>query len=452
MNRGIISSSERSSLTLRERRRRNTWVAFIAGLVVLLLLPVSSVVAWRAVRDSKAAQEVVSLPVRTVPSTPTALFAVVDERDRLSALSVMALDTDGAGGSVMIIPVQVVIAGTPVGEPRPLSQVFVEEGGEGLRRAVQNMTNSQIDLVSVTNVDDTGALIARAGTVDVDFLENVTDSEQEVTSLIAEKGKNSFSPIEAAAVLTALDVDIEDQRRTPAIRAIWDGIAVSVDAGKLGATPAPVVPDIGVQVPADMMSFMSAMFSGPMTVWQIAATPIDSFDDNPEGLDVYEYDAGEVVMVMASMAPSAMVAVFPTLNIHFDSPYDDLEVSRQASLRLLYMATNVMLVRQTSDTPPPATIVRYSDEMDKTLAESLSLMLGELVFERATEGVEGVDIQIILGDSFLEFLKTGAKPDPNIDPQDVLATTAPESTTSPAGVTSTTVSGATPVSSGSVAP
>lgn len=432
-------------MSLVERRRRNTWVAFVAGLVVLLLLPVSSVVAWRAVRDSRAAQGVVALPQRVVPSTPTAIFSVVDERNRLSALSVLAIDADGAGGSVMIIPVQVAIAGTPDGEPRSLSQVYTDEGEDGLRRAVHNMTNSQIDLISITDVDDTGALIARAGTVSVNFLDNVTDSEQEVTSLIAPKGKNSFSPIEAAAVLAALNVDIDDQIRTPAIRAIWDGIATAVDAGKLGATPAPVVPDVGAQVPVDMMAFMSAMFSGPMTVWQIAATPLDTFEDNPEGLDVYEYDAGEVIMVMASMAPSAMVAVFPTLNVHFDSPYADQEVSRQASLRLLYMATNVMLVRQITDPPPPVTIVRYSDEMDKAIAESLSLMLGELTFERAEEGVEGVDIQIILGDSFIEFLKTGAKPDPKIDPQDLLTTTT--SSVAP----STTVTNGTTTSSDSVA-
>jgi len=440
-----INNVDNKTLTLQERRQRNTWIAFVCGLVVLLLLPASSVVAWRAVRDSKAAQEVISLPSRTVPSTPTAIFAVVDERERLSSLSVLAVDTDGAGGAVMIIPVQIAIAGTPDGQPRSLSQVFTEEGGEGLKRAVENMTNSQVDLLSVNDVDATGALIARAGTVDVDFIDNVTDSEQEVVSLIAPKGKNSFSPIEAAAVLASLNVEIEDQQRTPAIRTLWDGIATAVADGKLGATPLPIVPDVGAQAPVDMMTFMSAMFSGPMTVWQIAATPIDTFEANPEGLDVYEYDAGEVILVMASMAPSAMVAVFPTLNVQFDSPYPDLEVSRQASLRLLYMATNVMLVRQVTDTPPPVTIVRYSDEMDKTIAESLSLMLGELVFERAAEGVEGIDIQIILGDSFIEFLKSGAKPDPNIDPQDLLATTAPITT-------SGTAANATSSTTGSVAP
>ncbi|MGA0879410.1 MAG: hypothetical protein ACO3SP_09860 [Ilumatobacteraceae bacterium] len=429
-------SANTAPRSLWERRRRNTWVAFGAGLVVMLLLPVTSVVAWRAVRDSKAAREVVALPLRTIPTTPTALFAVVDESNRLSAVSVLALDTDGAGGGVMVIPVQVAVPGTPEGEPKPLSQVFAEEGAEGLQRTVQNMTNSQLDLVSVTGVDDTGALIARAGTVKVDFLDNVTDSEQEVTSLIAEKGPNSFSPIEAAEVLAALNIELEDQRRTPAIRSIWDGIAVAVGTGKLGATPAAMIPDVGAQVPPDMMSFMSAMFSGPMTVWQLTARPMDDFDTNPEGLDVYEYDSGEAVMVMASMAPSSMVGVFPTLNVHLDSPYADIEVSRQGALRLLYMATNVMLMRQVTDPPPPVTIIRYSDEMDKSIAESLSLMLGELVFERAVEGIEGIDIQIVLGDSFLEFLKSGAAPDPNIDPQDLLSSSTTTAASSPSSTSS----------------
>ncbi|MFM8482026.1 MAG: hypothetical protein ACKOBT_01585, partial [Actinomycetota bacterium] len=84
-----------ASMSLRERRRRSTRVAFAAGMVVFVLLPITSVVAWRAVRDSRAAQEVVALPLRTIPVTPTALFAVLDDEDRLSALSILAIDVDG---------------------------------------------------------------------------------------------------------------------------------------------------------------------------------------------------------------------------------------------------------------------------------------------------------------------------------------------------------------------
>ena len=408
---------------LAERRRRVTWTAFIVGVASFLAIPVGSVVAWRAVRDSRAAEEVVSLPLRTIPSTPTAIFATVDERNVLSALSVLALGPDGAGGTVMIVPLNIVVPGQEIGGLKTISQVFSEEGEEGLKLAIENITNSQIDLVSVNDVDDTGDLLARVGTIIADFVTDITDSELNIITVIAEAGENRFAPIQAAAVLASLDTRQVDSQRTPQIRAIWDGVQKAVASGRLGAEPVGVIPDVGAQVPVDMMTFMSGLFAGPINIWQIDAIAINSLRKNPESLDVYEYDPGEVISVMASMAPSAMVAVFPTLNVSLNSPYPDVEVTRSATERLLYMAANVMLVRQVGDVPPPVTIIRYFDETDRALSENLSLMLGEIVFEKATEGIEGVDIQVILGESFLQFLKTGPAPDPDIDPETLMTTT-----------------------------
>lgn len=417
------SMNMRPMNALAERRRRVTWTAFMVGVASFLAIPVGSVVAWRAVRDSRAAEEVVSLPLRTIPSTPTAIFATVDERNVLSALSVLALGPDGAGGTVMIVPLNIVVPGQEIGGLKTISQVFSEEGEEGLKLAIENITNSQIDLVSVNDVDDTGDLLARVGTIIADFVTDITDSELNIITVIAEAGENRFAPIQAAAVLASLDTRQVDSQRTPQIRAIWDGVQKAVASGRLGAEPVGVIPDVGAQVPVDMMTFMSGLFAGPINIWQIDAIAINSLRKNPESLDVYEYDPGEVISVMASMAPSAMVAVFPTLNVSLNSPYPDVEVTRSATERLLYMAANVMLVRQVGDVPPPVTIIRYFDETDRALSENLSLMLGEIIFEKATEGIEGVDIQVILGESFLQFLKTGPAPDPDIDPETLMTTT-----------------------------
>lgn len=97
------------------------------------------------------------------------------------------------------------------------------------------------------------------------------------------------------------------------------------------------------------------------------------------------------------------------------------------------MGTNVILVRQITSTPPPITVIKYSDEMDRAMAEPLTTMFGEIVFEKATERVEGIDVQVILGDSFVNFLATGAKPDPNVNPEDLAAnaTDAPTTETTP---------------------
>jgi len=419
----LNSMNMRPMNALAARRRRVTWTAFVVGMASFVAIPVGSVVAWRAVRDSRAAEEVVSLPLRTIPSTPTAIFATVDERNVLSALSVLALGPDGAGGTVMLMPLNIVVPGQAEGGLKTISQVFSEEGEEGLKLAIENITNSQIDLVSVNDVDDTGDLLARVGTIIADFVTDITDSELNIVTVIAEAGENRFAPIQAAAVLASLDTRQVDSQRTPQIRAIWDGIQKAVASGRLGAEPVGVIPDVGAQVPADMMTFMSGLFAGPINIWQIDAIAINSLRKNPESLDVYEYDPGEVISVMASMAPSAMVAVFPTLNVSLSSPYPDVEVTRSATERLLYMAANVMLVRQVGDVPPPVTTIRYFDETDRALSENLSLMLGEIEFEKATEGIEGVDIQVILGESFLQFLKTGPAPDPDIDPETLMTTT-----------------------------
>ena len=409
--------------SLLQQRRRQTMLNFGAGLIVLALLPITGVVAWRAIRDSNAAQGVISLPSRAVPLTPTAIFAVTDEENFLTSLTVMALTPQGAGGTVMVIPVGALVGGRPVGKPQRLADVYGSDGVEALQNAVEAMTNSQIDQITVNGVDGTAELLARVGTVNATFSTDVTDTESEISDVIAEKGSVNLAPMEMSAVLAARDISVDEAGRYPSIKATWEGISAAVGSGRPGAVPAVVIPDVGAQSPADMPAFISALFAGPINIWQIDTERIIDAERNPKDIDVYRYNAGEVVMVMASVAPSAMVAVLPTLTVQVDSPFDDSTVTQDSVLRILYMGTNVVLVRVVASVPPPVTIIRYSDEMDRAIAEPLTTMLGEVVFEKATERVDGVDIQIVLGDSFVTFMSDGAKPDPSIDPQDLVAPT-----------------------------
>jgi hypothetical protein len=415
--------------TLKQRRRRQTWVAFGAGVLVLTMLPVSVVVAWRAIRDSKAAQEVVALPSRELPTTPTAILAVTDEQNFLTSLSIVALTPEGAGGTVMILPVGLMKPGQPAGQPKRLADVYGSDGVDALKAAVESVTNSQIDLISVNGVDVTAELIARAGTTSPTYATDVTDTETDAVRIVATAGANQLTPIQAAQVLASRDVAQMESARMPNVKATWDAIVGSIGSGVIGAVPAAVIPDVGAQTPIDMPTFMSALFSGPIKVWQFGFERIIDAEQNPLDIDVYGFNAGELVMVMASVAPSAMVAVFPTLSVQIDSPFGDIAVTQDATFRMLYMGTNVILVRQVTSTPPPVTVIKYSDEMDRAMAEPLTTMFGEIVFEKATERVEGIDVQVILGDSFVNFLATGAKPDPNVNPEDLAANASDAPTT-----------------------
>ena len=415
--------------TLKQRRRRQTWVAFGAGVLVLTMLPVSVVVAWRAIRDSKAAQEVVALPSRELPTTPTAILAVTDEQNFLTSISIIALTPEGAGGTVMILPVGLMKPGQPAGQPKRLADVYGSDGVDALKAAVESVTNSQIDLIAVNGVDVTAELIARAGTTSPTYATDVTDTETDATRIVVAAGANQLTPIQAAQVLASRDVAQMESARMPNIKATWDAIVASIGSGVIGAVPAAVIPDVGAQTPTDMPTFMSALFSGPIKVWQFGFERITDAEQNPQDIDVYGFNAGELVMVMASVAPSAMVAVFPTLSVQIDSPFGDIAVTQDATFRMLYMGTNVILVRQVTSTPPPVTVIKYSDEMDRAMAEPLTTMFGEIVFEKATERVEGIDVQVILGDSFVNFLATGAKPDPNVNPEDLAANASDAPTT-----------------------
>lgn len=415
-----------------ERRRRSTIVAFVAGVVVLALLPVSGVVAWRAVRDSRAAEAVKSLPTVSIPTTPTAILATRDDQNFLTSLSILAISPSGAGGTVISMPVGLALNGQPEGEPRRLADVYGSDGVDALKEAVEGLTNTQIDLIAVESERGTGDLLARAGTIEATFATDVLDTEEGDVRVVGESGLNSFTPLQAAAVLTARRDGDDEAARLPQVKSLWDGVMTAVGAGKIGTVPALVVPDVGAQVPADMASFMSALFAGPMRVWQIAYQRMDDPAANPDDVDVYGYDLGEIVMVLASVAPSAMVAIFPTLSLQVDSPYAESETVRQAVFRLLYMGANVMLVRSTSGEAPAVTTIRYSDEMDRGIAEPLTILLGDVQWERATDRVAGIDLQIVLGQSFVDFLTETA----GMSLADMAAsratTTAPDDTSAPA--------------------
>lgn len=412
---------------LHARRKRATIIALASGLVVAALLPVSAVVAWRAVRDSRAAEAVIALPTVAIPTTPTAILATTDDQNFLTSVVVLAISPSGAGGTIVSLPVGLSVSGREPGDPRRLADVYGSDGPEALKEAIESMSSSQLDMIAVEGAAGTGDLIARVGTIEARFPEQVIDTDDDRERIVAEAGDNSFTPIQAANVLAARVAGDSEATRLPDVKIVWEAVATAVGAGKIGTAPVPVIPDVGAQTPADMPTFMSALFAGPVRVWQVGYQAIPEGESNPEGLDLYGYDYGEVVMVLASVAPSAMVAVLPTLSLQVDSSYPDSETLRQAVFRLLYMGANVVLVRNTTEPPPEVTTIYYSDEMDRGMAEPLTILLDEVQWERATQRVAGVDLRVVLGASFLRFLEATA----GLSLEEVAAERLPPTTTYP---------------------
>ncbi|MFM8687268.1 MAG: hypothetical protein ACKODR_00650, partial [Acidimicrobiaceae bacterium] len=57
--------------------------------------------------------------------------------------------------------------------------------------------------------------------------------------------------------------------------------------------------------PADFKSVFQRLISGPVQVWQFAASAVPAGELNPNSIDMYQLDTAEVTMIMASVAPTS---------------------------------------------------------------------------------------------------------------------------------------------------
>jgi hypothetical protein len=201
-------------------------------------------------------------------------------------------------------------------------------------------------------------------------------------------------------ILLAREIDQSEAARFNHHKSVWTAVANAVGLGlNLDAEKVDVL-----NTPLDISGFARRLFSGPIQVWQFAATQVPAGIDNPSGLDMFSIDSSEVTMIMASVAPTSITGsgVSGGLTVQIDSPFNDAAISREIVRRLVAMGFNIALVREVPGPPPEVTEVRY---VDSTVLAKLGLgeYIGNTQAVKTGERVQGVDLQIVLGLSFVSF-------------------------------------------------
>ena len=160
---------------------------------------------------------------------------------------------------------------------------------------------------------------------------------------------------------------------------------------------------------------MNRLFNGPIQFWQFAATAVTLGTENPNGLDMFSLDPSEVTMIMSSVAPTSVTGsgVAGALAVQIDSPFNDPAVSREIVRRLVAIGFDVALVREVPGPPQETTELRY---VDSNVLTDIGLkdFIGDFETAQIRERAQGIDLQIVLGKSFVAFSK---------DNQDLPATT-----------------------------
>ena len=411
------------------RQRKRLLAAMLCGIGAACLLPIGGVYGARTLLNSSGGKNVDASGALKIPATPAALLVTVNDVNVATSLTAFVLDPSGAGGTIVSIPVgsRAEIIGNEA--PRRVGDSFTQAGLAALQLDVEGLLDVSFSVVGAVSATDITNVFSMLPTVDVTFDVPLINTslvmpDPATTTTVKRRSSETTLPPQPIATdtevfpagtqtltadqmtltLMAQKLSEPESTRLPRIKSLWAGIASAVGTGlppeqlQLSPTSTPN------EVPADIGTFMRRVFAGPVQVWQLSAQPL-SGADNPALLDLYALDRFEVLMIMASVAPSSLSLPSGSLAIQVDSSLNDANVTRAVVERLNYIGASVVLIRELTDTPPQQTIFRYSDKAMVELAKvGLEAVLGPLKYQQLKKPVEGISAQIVIGQDFVNFL------------------------------------------------
>jgi hypothetical protein len=394
------------------RRRRRLIAAAITSALTMVSLPSGLVLGTNMLLNDSSGQNVETSDVIRIPSTPVHLVALTNARNEVSTLALFALAPNGEGGTIISLPVGSAADVGPDVAPRRLGDSFVTGGLDALRVDVEDLLNITIDSSSAHNAAEFAVILQDVGTQPITLAQPVVDVDAVGTEVVVlEAGATTVSPEKIAAALVASRVGLDESTRFAAIKSLWTavsrGSASSVDDSNTDVSTSIAQDNSDSETPTTVQEFLAGMLAGRLDVWQFTATRISDVQRNPNALDLYSLDGGEVLMVMASVAPSAMRLVSNNLTVMVDVPFNNSAYAQEAVTRLAYAGANVVLVRQISDVPAEKTIAYVNDSIARAEVETYTGLVGAIEIVETLERISGVNVRIVLGNEFVAFLGAG---------------------------------------------
>ncbi len=398
--------------TFRAKRVRALRIAIASGVAAALILPIGVAMAWNQLLDSRSSTSVAA-DLITIPDTPAALVAALGEGGQLSHLFVATLDASGVGGTIVLLPIGAATetaaaetddAGdtTDPQVPQRLADVYATDGLGGLANEVQGLLDVSFVAVGALGRAELVGILSPLGGVDV-LLDRdvVTVAVDGTPTKLATAGEASYTVDRVVDILLARRANEKESVRFARHREVWNGIVKRVGAGldiapEVDTTPAGLV---------DATNFMRRVLGGAVQVWQLSASPVLDKTLNPKRLDMYSLDRPEVVMVFASIAPSALSGADLPVAVLLDSPFNDPVVSRAAVAALLEAGIGVGAMREISARESEATVIEADGDAAAALAALLDGSLGPVETKEWPAKVVGLDAAITLGADFVASVR-----------------------------------------------
>ena len=365
-----------------------------------------------------------------LPATPNALLAVTDEDGELASVVVMTLLPEGQGGSVVTVPVNADAAAGFGLQRRPLDVSFDAADIEGFVASVEDMLSISVERAEIVDAAGLDAMLPDIDALQLELPTDVVDTRGG-GGLISTAGQQTFTSRELTTILTAIDDDVEVDESHANDVAVWEELA---ELAPVQVPPEPVALDeFGRPIPpVSVGELIDRLWQGEVTVRDLLLTPIDDIE-NPTEVDVVLIDRRDSTLVFAQVSPALVSTPNTGLKARIVANFTEDELAASDGLydssselaieligRLLFLSGNVVSVETAETGVPELTLIEVLDEsqLEETIAAAETLLGGAEV-RVATTVLEGVDVQITLGMSYLEHEVARAG---NVDPSEVEVT------------------------------
>jgi hypothetical protein len=387
------------------RRRRRLIAAVTSSVLAVITLPGGLVLGANSLLNETGGNKVTSEATAVIPETPVELLVITNARNEVASLALIAIAPGNKGGTIVSLPVGA-NADTPKGEaPRRIVDLYATGGLDAVRTDAENLLNITIATADDLTEAELAAILGPVGNQSVTLPQPVIDAAVGVPPVtVLKAGSITVSPAQIAAGLAATQAGVAEATRLPQVRTLWTAVA---RAGLVEEVTTSTTAVEEVTAPTTTAEFMTALFSGRVDVWQFAGSLMNDAVRNPAALDMYALDGGEVLTVMASVAPSAMRITSTNISVMIDLPFNSISYAREAVTRLAFMGANVVLLRQTTESPEERSVVYYNDAIARTEAENYVALLGPLKYVESADVIEGVNLRIVLGNDFAAALGAG---------------------------------------------
>ena len=387
------------------RRRRRLIAAVTTSVLTVVALPGGLVLGANSLLNETGGNKVTSEATAVIPETPVELLVITNARNEVATLALIAIAPGNHGGTIVSLPAGSSADVAKGVAPRRISDLYATGGLEAVRTDVENLLNISIATADDLSEAELAGVLAPVGSQSVTLPQPIVDAGVGAAPVtVLQAGSITVSPAQIAAGLAATQAGAAEATRLPQVKALWTA-AARAGLAESTSTSTTVVEE--VPAPSNTNEFMTALLAGRVDVWQFGATLMNDTTRNPTNLDMYAIDGGEVLTVMASVAPSVMRITSTNISVMIDLPFASMSYAREAATRLAFMGANVVLLRQTTDPPTVRSIVYYNDAIARAEAENYVSLLGPLEFVESKEVIDGVNLRIVLGNDFAAALGAG---------------------------------------------